>query len=71
MLKGKHIRAQTWHKPSEVAEALEKSLSDLQLNYGTICCCTSQEKRSDCFAAEVASGFISDALYFHPMGLGY
>ncbi|MCJ1251591.1 hypothetical protein MMC30_008826 [Trapelia coarctata] len=26
--------AQTWHKPSDVAEALERSLADLQLDYG-------------------------------------
>ena len=27
-------RAQTWHKPADVAEALERSLNNLQLDYG-------------------------------------
>lgn len=34
LLRAESNRAQTWHKPLEVAEALEQSLKNLQLDYG-------------------------------------
>lgn len=29
------LRAQAWHQPGDVEKAIDQSLKDLQLNYGT------------------------------------
>lgn len=38
-LKSANDRAQTWHNPADVKEALQRSLNDLQLDYGTLRFC--------------------------------
>lgn len=38
-LKSANDRAQTWHNPTDVNEALQRSLNDLQLDYGTLSLC--------------------------------